>query len=257
MSGIIIKIPGISFTESNLGKVTDLEYIPLTSISIISDNVLVGSKANLSVTYNPIGATGIGVVWSIISGSEYASVNANTGELTIKAEASNSVVVVMATSVSESSIIDTKSITVTYQEATTWYYDDTVLGTPNGTNNQYLPCLTSPLSLLVGKPINRMRMVCGGAGNITLKVYSYENNTPVSISTIGTFAVSSGLQTINLGTTITLLANQTIGVSGYANGASEKYYSVNMPNGLIGVGGYAGSPFSSDTNLCRGFGYID
>lgn len=257
MSGIIIKIPGINFTESNLGKVTDLEYIPLTSISIISDNVLVGSKANLSVTYNPIGTSEMGVVWSIVSGSEYASINDNTGVLTIKAEASNSVVVVMATSVSESSIIDTKSITVTYLSSITWYYDDTVLGTPNSTNNAYLPCLTTPLSFLVGKPINLMRMVCGGAGNITLKVYSYENNTPVSISTIGTFAVSSGLQTISLGTTITLLANQTIGVSGYANGASEKYYLGAPPAGLIGVGGYAQSVLGSNSNLCRGFGYID
>lgn len=111
--GIAIIVPNCDFSEANLGKVT-LSGIPVAEIIITGDSDVRGTSAQYSVDYIPTTTSERDVVWSIESGSEYASINSNTGSLTIKSGANNSQVTIKATSIANSDIYATKTITVTY-----------------------------------------------------------------------------------------------------------------------------------------------
>ena len=110
--GIAIIIPNISFSDTNLGQVTLSGNIPIVSIGINGpDNVT--NKANFTVAYNPKSTTERGVVWSVISGSQYATINSSTGELSVLSGASNNSVTIRVTSTSDNSIYAEKTVTVT------------------------------------------------------------------------------------------------------------------------------------------------
>ena len=69
-----------------------------------------------TVTYHPANTSQKGCVWSVESGSEYASIDASTGVLTIKSGASANNVVIRVTSTYDSAVTVTKTVTVTYKE---------------------------------------------------------------------------------------------------------------------------------------------
>lgn len=94
--------------------VTYLSESAISAIDIVGDNIVEGLWTTYTVTYTPSNTEETGVTWSIVSGSEYATIDAVTGYLTVLNGASGSSVTIMATSTVNSSITATKNITVTY-----------------------------------------------------------------------------------------------------------------------------------------------
>lgn len=104
-----------SITATKTIAVTYKETVDeLTGISINAPATITGRTAALSVVYNPVNTSMMGVKWKITSGGSYASINADTGVLTILEGANASQVTVEATSVHDNSINATKTITITY-----------------------------------------------------------------------------------------------------------------------------------------------
>lgn len=115
--GIAIIIPDVSFSESNIGQVTPTGNKPLVSLSISGNDSVIGREdaALYTVEYNPADTTQRGVVWSIVSGSAYATIDEG-GYLTVLQGASGSSVTIRATSSKNGSIYAEKTITVTYEQ---------------------------------------------------------------------------------------------------------------------------------------------
>lgn len=113
--GLAIIVPNISFENANLGQVTLIEDVPLTAIQISGASVVnvAGNTAEYSILYTPANTTEKGVIWSIESGSAYATIDSN-GILSVLRGASNSPVTIVARSRIKSNIVATKEITVTY-----------------------------------------------------------------------------------------------------------------------------------------------
>lgn len=117
--GLAIIVPDVDFSSANLGKVTLKEQDkPLISISISGPSSVEGSASaeTFSVNYNPSVTSQRGVTWSIVSGSQYASID-NNGNLSILRGASNSPVTIKATSTVNGSITAVKDISVTYKSS--------------------------------------------------------------------------------------------------------------------------------------------
>lgn len=72
-----------------------------------------------------------GVTWSIVSGSDYASINQSTGEVTAKDGATSSVVVIRATSSYSAAIYAEKTVAVTYSAGPDISFSDDVGGVIN------------------------------------------------------------------------------------------------------------------------------
>lgn len=141
MSGKAILIPGCNFQSANLGIVTIQsggggQEVALQSISIEQSGSYTSRTLLMSVTYQPFNTTQIGVSWSIVSGSNYATISAN-GVLTIDSSADASQVVVQATSTANSSITATTTLTLTYEVNAkynvTWLLDSNTLSTSSDT----------------------------------------------------------------------------------------------------------------------------
>lgn len=121
--GIAIIVPDISFADANLGKVNisgsgevpEVPGVPVQELRIVAEDSYTGTNAQLSVSYIPTNTTQRGVDWSIVSGSNYASINHNTGKLTILEGASNSNITVRVVSLFNSEISATKSLFVSYK----------------------------------------------------------------------------------------------------------------------------------------------
>ena len=88
------------------------DTIPLTSLTISGKSDIINTS-DYTVNYNPNYTTQTGVTWSIVSGSEYATIDSN-GMVMVKSGASNNTVVIRATSNVNSNIYVTKTITVTW-----------------------------------------------------------------------------------------------------------------------------------------------
>lgn len=86
---------------------------------VISGDSTVNSDSNtaqFSVAYTPSNTTQRGILWSVVSGSDYASID-EKGLLTVKEGANGSTVKIRATSKDSSSVYAEKSVTVTYKIA--------------------------------------------------------------------------------------------------------------------------------------------
>lgn len=115
--GVAIVLNGCDFSARNLGKVTFLQEAEVTSISITGDSSITGLNATYSASYLPANTNQRSCAWSIISGSEYASIDSATGILTIKATAATAQqVTIKATSTYNSAVTATKTVSVTYKE---------------------------------------------------------------------------------------------------------------------------------------------
>lgn len=114
--GIAIVLPNANFTGTGLGRVTPLQDIELTGISVVAESSYSASQVQLRAIFTPANATHKELVWSIVSGGEYATVNAATGLLSIDEDADSDTVIVRATSAYDSSIYGEAIITVTYVE---------------------------------------------------------------------------------------------------------------------------------------------
>lgn len=112
--GKAIIIPDVSFASSNLGRVTLTNETPLQSLSIIAPTSFTGTTLQLLAEYFPLNTTQRGVTWSIISGGQYATINANTGVLTVLSGAISDNVIIKVASNDATGIETTKTIAVTY-----------------------------------------------------------------------------------------------------------------------------------------------
>lgn len=110
--GLAIIIPSISFEDANLGKVTIGGNVPIKNLYINIEDSYTGTLVNLKCSYSPVNTTQRNVVWSIESGSEYASINGSV--LQILSNANNSSVVIKCTSVENPNINTSKIVKLTY-----------------------------------------------------------------------------------------------------------------------------------------------
>lgn len=109
--GIAIIAKGADFGTNNLGTVTPVTNVELSSLSIVGPDS-VNNSAQFEAGYSPTNTTQKGVTWSITSGSQYASIDSN-GLLTALAGADNDNVTIQIVSRVNPSISATKTVAVT------------------------------------------------------------------------------------------------------------------------------------------------
>lgn len=114
--GKAIIIPDVDFSVHHIGKVTLSRNVPVSSLAIVGEDEVVGKYAYYKVRYYPSSTNQRGIVWSILSGSEYASIN-SSGKLTIKSTANESSVTIKATSANNAEVYATFDITVTFDSS--------------------------------------------------------------------------------------------------------------------------------------------
>ena len=98
--------------------VIDKVDIDITGLGILGPSTVndVSNTAQFQVTYSPSNTTQRGIIWSVVNGSDYASID-EKGQLTVKGGANGSTVKIRATSKDNSSVYAEKSVTVTYKIA--------------------------------------------------------------------------------------------------------------------------------------------
>ena len=98
--------------------VIDKVDIDIAGLGILGPSTVndVSNTAQFQVTYSPSNTTQRSITWSVVSGSDYASIDGN-GKLTVKSNAKGNVVKVRATSTDKPNIYAEKSVNVTYFSA--------------------------------------------------------------------------------------------------------------------------------------------
>lgn len=98
--------------------VIDKVDIDITGLGILGPSTVndVSNTAQFQVTYSPSNTIQRSITWSVVSGSDYASID-EKGLLTVKGGANGSTVKIRATSKDNSSVYAEKSVTVTYKIA--------------------------------------------------------------------------------------------------------------------------------------------
>ena len=98
--------------------VIDKVDIDITGLGILGPSTVndVSNTAQFQVTYSPSNTTQRSITWSVVSGSDYASIDGN-GKLTVKSNAKGNEVKVRATSTDKPNIYAEKSVNVTYFSA--------------------------------------------------------------------------------------------------------------------------------------------
>ena len=115
--GVAIIVPDVSFQSANLGRVTIIDTSDLVGISIVGKVNVTGTNnaETYTIDYTPSTTTHVGVIWSIVSGGQYATIDSATGVLSILQGANNASVTIRAISTYDSSIYADKTIAVTYR----------------------------------------------------------------------------------------------------------------------------------------------
>lgn len=92
--------------------------IPATGVTISGPSSIDGIKSDeLTASVFPAYASNTTVLWSVVSGEQYAVINESTGELSILTEANNSQITVRATSMSDPNVYSDKTVTVTFMSS--------------------------------------------------------------------------------------------------------------------------------------------
>ena len=117
--GIAIIVPGVNWANRNLGQVTPQGNVPIQAMAVVGNNFIIG-QGTYSAELFPVTTTERSVVWSIVSGSEYATID-QEGKVSAKSGAIEDSVTIRATSASNPLVFADKTITVTTGEIT--YYD--------------------------------------------------------------------------------------------------------------------------------------
>ena len=117
--GIAIIAKGADFSENKIGTVTPSTFVELLSLSISGPST-VENSAQFEAAFSPSNTTQRGVTWSIESGSQYATINANTGELTTLPGADGNIVTIKVTSKAKPSVSATKTVTTTTPTVYDW-----------------------------------------------------------------------------------------------------------------------------------------
>ena len=118
MTGMAIVIAGADFSQKSLGRITLLKDIDIEELRIDSKDTYTGMSAQLLVTCVPENTSQTDCKWSIVSGSQYATIDESTGKLTILEGASSSEVTVKVVSLHNTKVYAQKTIVVTYAQTT-------------------------------------------------------------------------------------------------------------------------------------------
>ena len=115
-----ITIKATSLDDSSIYATKDIiityeNVPPITAIEINSDSEIIAREYQLSITCTPIKPVQPEVIWSIESGSEYATIDSSTGLLTIDSSANNSSITIKAVLAENNEIYATKDIIITYE----------------------------------------------------------------------------------------------------------------------------------------------
>lgn len=111
--GIAVIIPNVNYQDANLGKVTLQQGVPLRSMTIVGPDEIT-EPTFFRVNFFPANTSQRGIVWSIVSGATYASIDSDTGEVTPIVGAAMNDVVIRATSTEDSDIYAEKTVAVSY-----------------------------------------------------------------------------------------------------------------------------------------------
>lgn len=117
--GSAIYVPNVDWSSGSLGRVTLTETVAITGLAISGPSTIIGS-GQFSIIPTPVFATQRSVTWSVVSGSQYASIN-SSGVLSATSGALANDVTIRATSTADSSIYAEKTVSVTF--GTIVYYD--------------------------------------------------------------------------------------------------------------------------------------
>ena len=110
MSGIVLMIPDVDYSQENIGQVSILQDVDVSSIQINGASIVEGASEQYTVSYTPATTSQVGVDWSIDSGNEFVSINSN-GLLSLINPITEAVtVVIRATSIFNSSVTATKTV---------------------------------------------------------------------------------------------------------------------------------------------------
>lgn len=112
--GIAIILKNVSFEDFGIGKVTPSSIIPIEAITINGYTSVVGRYVYYTASFFPANTSQRSVIWEILEGNNYATINSSTGELTINSTANNSKVIIRVSSVENPSISNTLALTLTY-----------------------------------------------------------------------------------------------------------------------------------------------
>lgn len=110
--GLALIIPDIDFSNSNLGRVTITGDVPVRGIYIDGPGSVDSRGAQFEALFIPQNTSERGVVWSIVSGSEYATISA-AGVVAPLPGALFSPVTIKAVSTSDANVFATKDLIVT------------------------------------------------------------------------------------------------------------------------------------------------
>lgn len=119
--GKAILVPGISFAQSNLGTVTPSSDVLATSVFISGEDEVFG-LAEYAATFSPAWATERDVTWSILEGSQYASIS-SSGVLYVNSGVVSQNVKILCTYNSDPLITAEKTISCTSADIPFTRYD--------------------------------------------------------------------------------------------------------------------------------------
>lgn len=168
--GRAILVPGADYRSLNLGCVTPSGSNPITSISITGPSSVFVS-ATFIAKLTPTFTTERGVIWSITSGSQWASIDSN-GTLTGVPEISNKSVTIRCTSSSNSAVYAEKTITLTTDALV--YYDYI---TSDGTDFIIMPGLNNIWNATV-----TARLKHGGANTYMFMCFYASDSTQARLA---------------------------------------------------------------------------
>lgn len=258
--GKAIIITDVSFANAGLGKVSLVQNEPLESLSIAPINDVIEGSYQMQVTYNPATTSERGVEWSIVSGSEYASID-QSGLLTVIAGATNDEVVIRARSLVNSSIYVDATIVVNYPvpKITTWYIDNTdAVGQANAYDSQYFPLMCKMTGELDNKVVNRMKFyaqvdVESEAG---IAVYKFDNSSkPTLVQDLGMYPVVTGENIVEL-PDVTLGVGEILGVNSLTaqNNMSQNGFKYKVQAAGTSIdGGWASAKFNGTFFVAIGY----
>ena len=122
MSGIAIIIPGVDFSNKNLGTVKPVKKL-ISLVIVGADSVTTTNKSAYSVSYTPPDTSEKGVMWSVTSGGTYATID-DDGVLTVLDTAiTEQNVTVRATSSANEAIFSEKTVTVKYHQEPAGFWE--------------------------------------------------------------------------------------------------------------------------------------
>ena len=191
MSGIAIIIKNADYSGKGLGSVTPVVAVPVTAIDVSAMSTDIDpedSELQLSLVFTPSNTTQRSVTWSS-SNTSIATID-TTGKITvISRPSSDTVVVFTATSVSNSSVTDSISITVKSQQQTPVMLAFSGAVMDKNTSDQTKVLNVQEYANANGNNVRATLLVSGATEHIDSNLVEYKLNTniPSTYSSVDEF----------------------------------------------------------------------